>query len=60
MNEMVIDDCVAISGLSRVGIALWHKNVIALPDRNFVGGRFLNFVDIGEPPRTQSVMPATQ
>jgi hypothetical protein len=46
MNKMVIDDCVAISGLSRVGISLWHKNVIALPDRTFVGGRFLNYVDI--------------
>jgi ABC-type transport system substrate-binding protein len=60
MNEIVIDDCVAISGLSRVGIALWHKNVIALPDRNFVGGRFLNFVDIAKPARTQLVVPATQ
>ena len=46
MNKMVIDDCVAISGLSRVGIALCHKNVLALPDRTFVGGRFLNYVDI--------------
>jgi len=46
MNEMVINDCAAISGLSRVGISLWHKNVIALPDRTFVGGRFLNFVDV--------------
>ena len=49
MNQMVIDDCVAITGLSRVGITLWHKNVIAFPDRNFVGGRFLNFVDIAAP-----------
>ena len=49
MNKMVIDDCVAFTGLSRVGITLWHKNVIALPDRNFVGGRFLNFVDIADP-----------
>jgi len=46
MNEMVINDCAAISGLSRVGISLWHKNVIALPDRTFVGGRFLNYVDV--------------
>ena len=46
MNELVIEDCVAISGLSRVGIALWHKNVIAFPDNNFVGGRFLNYVDL--------------
>ena len=25
MNEMVIDDCVAISGLSRKAIGLWHN-----------------------------------
>jgi ABC-type oligopeptide transport system substrate-binding subunit len=49
MNSLVVDDCVAITGLSRRGIALWHKNVIALPDRNFVGGRFLKYVDIVQP-----------
>jgi ABC-type transport system substrate-binding protein len=49
MNKMIIDDCAAITGLSRVGIALWHKNIIALPDRNFVGGRFLYYVDVLEP-----------
>jgi oligopeptide transport system substrate-binding protein len=46
MNDMMIDDCVAITGLSRKGITLWHKDVIAFPDRNFVGGRFLNYVDV--------------
>lgn len=46
MNRIVIDDCVVISGLSRVGIALWHKNVVALPDNNFVGGQFLQYVDV--------------
>ena len=56
MNEMVIDDCAAISGLSRVGIALWHRNVIALPDRTFVGGRFLNYVDILPPPGADAAM----
>ena len=38
MNEMVIDDCVAITGLSRTRIYLWHKNVIAIPDREILGG----------------------
>ena len=38
-----------ITGLSRRGIALWHKNIVMLPDRNFVGGRFLKYVDIIEP-----------
>jgi ABC-type transport system substrate-binding protein len=46
MNKMVVDDCVAISGLSRTRIYLWHKNVIAMPDREIVGGFFLRFVDI--------------
>jgi ABC-type transport system substrate-binding protein len=46
MNRLVIDDCVAISGLSRVGVGLWHKNVVALPDHNFVGGQFLQYVDV--------------
>lgn len=46
MNELVIDDCAAITGLSRVGITLWHKNIVAYPDRSFVGGRFLQFVDV--------------
>ncbi len=46
MNQLVIDDCVTITGLSRTRIYLWHKNVIALPDREIVGGFFLRFVDI--------------
>lgn len=46
MNQIIIDDCVTISGLSRTRIFLWHKNVIALPDREIVGGFFLRFVDI--------------
>jgi len=49
MNQMVVDDCVAITGLSRVGIALWHKNIVTLPDRSFLGGRFLNYVDVLQP-----------
>ncbi len=46
MNQMIIDDCVAIAGLSRTRIYLWHKNVIAMPDREIVSGFFLRFVDI--------------
>lgn len=45
MNRMLIDDCVVISGLARTRIYLWHKNIIALPDREIVGGYFLRFVD---------------
>ena len=46
MNEMVIDDCVAIAGLSRKAIGLWHRNVVAYPQKSFIGGRFLQFVDV--------------
>jgi ABC-type transport system substrate-binding protein len=46
MNQLVVDDCVAISGLSRVGISLWHKDVIIYPERYFVGGRGLMYVDL--------------
>jgi len=46
MNRILIDDCVAITGLSRTRIYLWHKDVIAFPDREIVGGFFLRYVDI--------------
>ena len=46
MNQMVIDDCVAITGLARTRIYLWHRNVIAIPDREIVGGFFLKYVDV--------------
>jgi oligopeptide transport system substrate-binding protein len=46
MNQMVIDDCVAITGQSRTRIYLWHRNVIAVPDREIVGGFWLKFVDL--------------
>ncbi len=46
MNEMVIDECLTATGLSRTRIHLWHKDVIALPDREIVGGFFLKYVDV--------------
>ncbi|HKL50544.1 MAG TPA: ABC transporter substrate-binding protein [Wenzhouxiangellaceae bacterium] len=46
MNGMVIDDCVAISGLSRTRIHLWNKDVAMLPDREILGGFFMRFVDV--------------
>jgi len=48
MNEMVIDDCVAISGLSRTRLHLWQRQINMLPDREMLGGHFLRFVDIAE------------
>lgn len=46
MSNMVIDDCVTFSGLSRSRIHLWHKDVVGLPDREILGGFWLRFVDI--------------
>ena len=49
MNQLVVDDCVAISGISRNLLFLWNKDAIMLPDRSFVGGYFLRFVDVRTP-----------
>ncbi len=50
MNRMVIDDCLAITGIARTRVLLWHKNVIAYPDREILGGFFLKYVDLAEEP----------
>ncbi len=46
LNDMVIDDCVAISGLARTRLHLWRREVSMLPDRETVNGYFLRFVGI--------------
>jgi len=46
MNRMLLDDCVAISGLSRKRLLVWHRDVLMLPDREILGGFFLKFVDL--------------
>lgn len=46
LNQMVIDDCVVISGLSRNKIYLWHHDVIMFPDREILGGFFARYVDV--------------
>ena len=48
MNRMIVDDCVAMTGLSRTIILLWHKDVIAYPDRNIVGGFWTKYVDLAD------------
>jgi ABC-type transport system substrate-binding protein len=53
MNQMVIDDCIAIMSLSRTRSFMWHKDVIAVPDREIVGGFFMKYVDIDK-----SLLPA--
>ena len=46
LNQMVIDDCVVLSGLSRNRIYLWHHDVIMYPDREILGGFFARYVDV--------------
>jgi len=48
MNQIVLDACVTISGLSRRNIFLWHKDVISFPDQSIVGGFHLKYVDLEE------------
>lgn len=50
MNRMVMDDCAAISGLSRTLVLLWNRDFVMKPDRSFVGGSFFRFVQApGDP-----------
>lgn len=46
LNQLIIDDCVFIGGLSRTRILLWHKDVVGYPDQTVVGGFWLRFVDV--------------
>ncbi|MEM7052979.1 MAG: ABC transporter substrate-binding protein [Pseudomonadota bacterium] len=55
MNEIVVDDCVAISGLSRTRIHLWDKQVRMMPDREILGGFFMRFVDLADDPGEAAV-----
>ena len=48
MNQMVIDDCISMTGLARTRILLWHKDVVAFPDREIVGGFWLKYVDVAD------------
>jgi len=49
MNQLLMDDCVSITGISRTLLFLWDKKVIMKPDRSFLGGYFMRFVDLAEP-----------
>lgn len=49
MNRLLMDDCASITGISRTLLFLWDKSFIMKPDRSFLGGYFLRFVDIAEP-----------
>lgn len=49
MNQQVIDDCVSITGISRTLLLAWQKHVTLFPDRSFVGGHGLRYVDVESP-----------
>lgn len=49
MNQLLMDDCVGITGISRTLLFLWNKKIIMKPDRSFVGGYFMRFVDMEDP-----------
>ena len=44
LNQMVVDECVIISGINRTFISLWHKNVIFYPTEDITGAGFLKYV----------------
>jgi oligopeptide transport system substrate-binding protein len=46
MNQMLVDDCVSFTGISRTLLFLWDKKAVMKPDRSFLGGYFLRFVDL--------------
>jgi ABC-type transport system substrate-binding protein len=48
MNQLLIDDCATISGLSRTLLFLWSRDVLMQPDRSFTGGFFLRFVGLAD------------
>lgn len=52
LNQMVVDNCLTATGISRTRVHLWHKDVVAYPDREIVGGFFLKYVDVLDRPVT--------
>ena len=43
MNQIVIEECVTISGISRTLVHLWDRDIAMLPDPSFVGGFSFRF-----------------
>jgi len=48
MNNLLIEDCATISGISRTLVMLWDRNARMLPDRQFVGGYSFRFAYVPE------------
>ncbi|MEL7450241.1 MAG: ABC transporter substrate-binding protein, partial [Pseudomonadota bacterium] len=58
MNRILIDDCVAHLSVARTRILLWHRDVIAYPDREIVGGYFLKYVALVDAPAASAATAA--
>lgn len=52
MNQLLMNDCASFTGIMGTMLFLWNRNIIMKPDRSFLGGYFLRFVDIAEPANT--------
>lgn len=52
MNQIVMDECVSITGITRTMVFLWDKKMHMLPDRAFLGGYFMRFIDFDTGPDT--------
>jgi ABC-type transport system substrate-binding protein len=49
MNQLLMEDCASITGISRTLLFMWSKDFAMKPDRSFLGGYFMRFVDLAEP-----------
>ena len=48
MNQLLMNDCASFTGISRTMLFIWNKRIIMKPDRSFLGGYFMRFVDVDE------------
>jgi oligopeptide transport system substrate-binding protein len=48
MNQLIIADCASFTGISRTMLFLWNKKMTMKPDRSFLGGYFMRFVDLAD------------
>ena len=46
MNQMIVDDCVAVSAINRTFLSLWHKDVIFYHTEDMTGSGFLKYVGL--------------
>lgn len=49
MNQLLMSECASITGISRTLLFLWDKKALMKPDRSFLGGYFMRFVDLADP-----------